>query len=107
VNYSAPNEFIAAHGQQQGSIAGVSAAAPSSAYREEGHSSSGATPRTGRFLRRIENQSDESYEIAPAKSLPAANATAATAQQSHFLMRCRRSYSLCKSFKCLRETVKL
>jgi hypothetical protein len=44
----------------------------------------------------MENQSDESDKIVPAQPMPAANATAATAQQAHFLMRCRRSYALCK-----------
>jgi hypothetical protein len=44
----------------------------------------------------MENQSNKSDDIAPSQSLPVANATAATAQQAHFLMRCRRSYSLFK-----------
>jgi hypothetical protein len=43
-------------------------------YREDaGRTSCGATPDTGRFLRRMENQSDESDEIAPAQSLSAVN----------------------------------
>jgi hypothetical protein len=42
----------------------------------------------------MENQSDESDVIAPAQSLSAANTTAATAEQAHFLMRFRLSYAL-------------
>jgi hypothetical protein len=39
----------------------------------------------------MENQSDVGDET-PAQSLSAANTTAATAEQAHFLMRFRRSY---------------
>jgi hypothetical protein len=63
-------------------------------HEEARHAPGTATPDTGRFLRRMENQSDESDEIAPAQLLQAAHTTAATAQQARFLMRCRRSYSL-------------
>jgi hypothetical protein len=42
----------------------------------------------------MENQNDESDVIAPAQSLSAANTTAATAEQVHFLIRFRLSYPL-------------
>jgi hypothetical protein len=42
----------------------------------------------------MEDQNDESDAIAGAQSLSAANTTAATAEQAHFLMRFRLSYVL-------------
>jgi 4-aminobutyrate aminotransferase-like enzyme len=54
----------------------------------------GATPDTGRFLWRMENQNDESDAIAPAQSLSAAHTTAATAERAYFHKRSRPSYVL-------------
>jgi hypothetical protein len=52
-------------------------------YREEAcRAPCAAAPDTGRFIRRMENESDESDEIAPAQPLPVTNTTVATAVQA-------------------------
>jgi hypothetical protein len=53
----------------------------------------------------MENQSDESGEIAPAQSLSAAITTAAMAEQAHFLMRFWRSYLMSEDELLLENSI--